>query len=178
MKDDVRHPSHYASKFAVRPIECQTIRQYLPPNISDAFKYIWRAGQKDNADKDLNKALMYLEFADHHISQVGRPAEETPVGRVLWSLLERPEKNDKVESLRFKILERLVYGAVFGLDEMIDELRLLLTGSGGEKTATSKGVTEGGVVVEGEYIRLGDVDYIHYKHETLGDTYVAVEKIL
>ena len=177
MNDPIKHPNHYASRYAVKPIECQTIRQWLPPNISDAFKYIWRAGSKDDVNKDLDKALMYLDFYYAHENIVGRPAEGTLVSRALWRLLEAPgEDAPEAEKRRYFILQRLVYGQVRGLDEDIEELRDLLTVDSVADRKDAKGVTELGEVVEGGKVRLGDVDYIVQKNATIGKVLIAVDK--
>lgn len=58
--DNVNHPKHYNSHPS--GVECVTIREHMPSNIGDVFKYLWRAGLKDSAPthEDYNKAVWYL----------------------------------------------------------------------------------------------------------------------
>ncbi len=65
--DPVSRPAHYASG----PIECADAIEVAiagqPPHIGwclgNAIKYLWRAGQKDDAAQDLRKAVWYIERA-------------------------------------------------------------------------------------------------------------------
>lgn len=59
MTDMVNHPPHYTS----HPSGVETIQvtRWMSFNLGNAMKYIWRAGQKDDAIQDLNKAIFYLE---------------------------------------------------------------------------------------------------------------------
>ena len=56
----VDHPSHYCSHPS--GIECIQVTQHFNFNRGNAIKYIWRAGQKGNAIKDLKKARKYIDF--------------------------------------------------------------------------------------------------------------------
>lgn len=48
--DSVNHPVHYQPKFSTRPVECIDITRNMPFCSGNAFKYIWRSGDKgDNA---------------------------------------------------------------------------------------------------------------------------------
>ena len=58
MTDNVNHPKHYTSHPS--GIECIQITRHMGFNLGNAFKYIWRAGLKDNAVEDLEKALWYI----------------------------------------------------------------------------------------------------------------------
>lgn len=60
--DAVHHPSHYANGMSVE-LECIMFKRWLPGDLSDAFKYIWRAGNKDDAVQDLEKAVWYIDDA-------------------------------------------------------------------------------------------------------------------
>jgi len=67
MKDNVNHPSHYTSHPS--KIECIEITKHYDFPIGSAFKYLWRAGLKQEQgmeDKkkeieDLKKAIWYIE---------------------------------------------------------------------------------------------------------------------
>ena len=59
--DQVNHPEHYTSDLS--GIECIQITRHRNFNIGNAFKYLWRAGLK-NEDKhieDLKKAMFYIQ---------------------------------------------------------------------------------------------------------------------
>ena len=61
--DDVNNPSHYQGmgiRVTLRPID---ITRQLPGPLSNAVKYVWRAGQKAGTpgSKDLAKAMWYLQ---------------------------------------------------------------------------------------------------------------------
>ena len=58
--DAVEHPSHYTSDPS--GIECISITRHRNFNVGNAFKYLWRAGLKDDAKQveDLRKAIWYI----------------------------------------------------------------------------------------------------------------------
>lgn len=60
--DDVNNPAHYQGVAAmIQPVD---ITRELPGPLSNAVKYIWRAGRKGDKAKgieDLEKALWYLD---------------------------------------------------------------------------------------------------------------------
>jgi len=58
-KDPVNHPEHYTSHPS--GVECIDIAEHMGFNLGNAIKYIWRAGLKGNALKDLEKARWYVE---------------------------------------------------------------------------------------------------------------------
>ena len=55
----VTNPSHYRSHPS--GVECIDVIRGLPFSAGNAIKYIWRAGQKDSAKQDLDKALWYVD---------------------------------------------------------------------------------------------------------------------
>lgn len=57
--DEVNHPTHYTSHPS--GIECIQITEHMSFNLGNVVKYIWRADLKGYSDKDLKKALWYLE---------------------------------------------------------------------------------------------------------------------
>lgn len=68
MKDDLRiivdqvnHPEHYTSDPS--GVECIQITRHRNFNIGNAFKYLWRAGLKDESKhiEDLKKAIFYIQ---------------------------------------------------------------------------------------------------------------------
>lgn len=58
--DSVNHPSHYCEGRTIEPIS--VIEDWeLPYHLGNALKYISRAGRKDDALQDIEKAVWYLE---------------------------------------------------------------------------------------------------------------------
>ena len=58
--DQVNHPLHYTSD--PTGVECIQITRHRNFNICNAFKYLWRAGIKDDKRQieDLQKAIFYI----------------------------------------------------------------------------------------------------------------------
>lgn len=61
MNDNVNHPKHYMGVFA--DLECILFTRQMSFDLGNAFKYIWRAGDKDDITQDLEKAIWYLRDA-------------------------------------------------------------------------------------------------------------------
>lgn len=59
MPSEVDHPPHYNQHPA--GIECIDVAEGFNFNRGNAIKYIWRAGEKGDAVKDLSKAIWCLE---------------------------------------------------------------------------------------------------------------------
>jgi hypothetical protein len=59
--DQVNHPRHYTSDPS--GVECIEITRHRNFNIGNAFKYLWRAGIKDDLRQieDLQKAIFYID---------------------------------------------------------------------------------------------------------------------
>jgi hypothetical protein len=59
-QDMVNHPKHYTSDPS--GVECIEITRHRNFNIGNAFKYLWRAGLKDDRKtvEDLKKAIFYI----------------------------------------------------------------------------------------------------------------------
>jgi hypothetical protein len=58
MPDAVDHPQHYQHPSGV---ECITVVEHMSFLRGNAMKYLWRAGEKDDALTDLRKARWYLD---------------------------------------------------------------------------------------------------------------------
>lgn len=58
MSDPVNHPRHYNAHPS--GIECIQIVEHMSFNLGNAFKYLWRAGLKDNQTQDIQNALWYV----------------------------------------------------------------------------------------------------------------------
>ncbi|NQX75688.1 MAG: DUF3310 domain-containing protein [Epibacterium sp.] len=57
-EDVVNHPSHYTSHPS--GVECIQVTEHYGFCIGNAIKYLWRAGLKDDAVQDLEKAAWYV----------------------------------------------------------------------------------------------------------------------
>ncbi len=55
----IDHPKHY--NCSPSGIECIDVVEWLPFNVGNAIKYLWRAGQKDQNDDDYRKAIWYIQ---------------------------------------------------------------------------------------------------------------------
>ena len=59
--DTVHHPKHYISDDC--GVEAIEITSLLPACISNAVKYVWRCGKKDEDLQELKKALWYINYS-------------------------------------------------------------------------------------------------------------------
>ena len=66
--DPVHHPAHYNAHPS--GVECIAIAEHMNYCLGQVLKYIWRAGLKDGAVQDLEKARWYL---DREIDRIQRP---------------------------------------------------------------------------------------------------------
>ena len=59
--DQVNHPTHYTSDPS--GVECIQVTRHRNFNIGNAFKYLWRAGLKNEEThvEDLKKAIFYIQ---------------------------------------------------------------------------------------------------------------------
>lgn len=69
--DAVNHPKHYASGLDVAT-ECIMFTRWLNFDMGNAFKYVWRAGNKESFTQDIRKAMWYLDDADVYNISVGK----------------------------------------------------------------------------------------------------------
>lgn len=58
MTDPVNYPAHYTEHPS--GVECIQIVEHMNFCLGNAVKYIWRAGLKNNAVEDLEKAAFYI----------------------------------------------------------------------------------------------------------------------
>ena len=56
--DAVNHPKHYTSHPS--GVECIDVAEHYGFSVGNAIKYLWRAGLKDDAIQDLEKARWYI----------------------------------------------------------------------------------------------------------------------
>ena len=68
---DAINPPHYQAHPS--GIECIEITEHMNFCLGNAIKYIWRAGLKNNAIEDLEKARWYL---DREIERIYKAREE------------------------------------------------------------------------------------------------------
>lgn len=59
--DVIHHPKHYTSDDC--GVEAIEITSLLPACISNAIKYVWRCGKKDEDLQELKKALWYINYS-------------------------------------------------------------------------------------------------------------------
>ena len=59
MHDPVNYPKHYTSHPS--GVEQIQISEHMSFNLGNVIKYVWRAGQKESAIQDLEKAQWYLQ---------------------------------------------------------------------------------------------------------------------
>lgn len=79
MSETIR-PDHYKGDGKYECIDviedlCNTSKndKFTDYNRFQAFKYVWRAGNKDDVVKDLKKAITFLQFAiDHEEKKNGK----------------------------------------------------------------------------------------------------------
>ncbi len=61
VSDTIHHPKHYTSDDC--GVEAIEITSLLPACISNAVKYVWRCGKKDEDLQELKKALWYINYS-------------------------------------------------------------------------------------------------------------------
>lgn len=61
LDDSVHHPKHYTSDDC--GVEAIEVTSLLPACISNAVKYVWRCGKKDEDLQELKKALWYINYS-------------------------------------------------------------------------------------------------------------------
>ena len=59
--DAIHHPKHYTSDGC--GVEAIEVTSLLPACISNAVKYVWRCGKKDEDLQELKKALWYINYS-------------------------------------------------------------------------------------------------------------------
>lgn len=101
--DNVNNPAHYAK----HAIECIDIMEsFSYPNLANAFKYVWRAGHKNNAEEDINKAKYYIRRHYAWLND-GFDASSNPVIRDLQLKLLSVVKGT-MEEERYSALEEII----------------------------------------------------------------------
>ena len=73
--EEVDHPKHYQNGLKTE-VECIMFTRNLSFDLGNAFKYVWRAGMKDDITQDIQKALWYLDDASVYNISAGAPELE------------------------------------------------------------------------------------------------------
>jgi len=68
VSDPVHHPQHYTSHPS--GVECIEVTEHMNFCVGNAMKYLWRAGLKNDAIEDLEKAKWYI---DRELQRIKKP---------------------------------------------------------------------------------------------------------
>jgi len=106
---DAINPSHY--KAHPSGLECIFFTRNMNFNAGNAFKYIWRAGLKDDKVQDLKKAIWYLQDEinnpniSNNIYDIGyiRCLLESENGQILVNILNQTNLEETI-----KMINRLI----------------------------------------------------------------------
>lgn len=76
-RTDVPVSTHNPSYYRKHPsgIECIDIKEWLPSNLGDCLKYLWRAGEKAPREVDVGKALWYAKREAHRLNALSQRLE-------------------------------------------------------------------------------------------------------
>lgn len=120
--DNVNNPKHYTSDAS--GIECIQVVRHRNFNIGNAIKYLWRAGLKQDADKesiqkeieDLNKAVWYI------VDEIHKLGGECNVGTDIMDTKIPTNNNDIIEAvLNYKTIIDGRHITVRGSSHNIDD---------------------------------------------------------
>lgn len=117
--DVINQPTHYASTMPSVKVECIDFAKNMPFCQGNAFKYIWRAGHKDNAIQDLRKAMWYLDRCD----------TQTRNNLAAWDYVFQKLYEDvssDIEAIRLRALDLIANGFFFEARAKTEELIKLL----------------------------------------------------
>ena len=119
MNDTVNHPSHYTDCFPPIQIECIDFTKDMSFLRGNAFKYVWRAGNKNNAVEDLKKAIWYLNEIDRQCLNNG--CANTQAWDYVFNKLYE-SVNSETECLRLRVLDLIVNSFFFEARAKTEEL--------------------------------------------------------
>lgn len=114
--DEVNHPKHYTSHPS--GVECITVTEHMGFNLGNAVKYIWRADLKDGAEKDLNKAIWYIQRELKKRTKVALKKETTIA--VESASAEQPTKKLKSKTLIFILAGCYAEAHLYALNRLKD----------------------------------------------------------
>lgn len=122
--EEVNHPKHYQNGLTVE-VECNMFKRMLPSGMSDAFKYVWRAGMKDDIEQDIQKALWYLDDMQLNAPMI-RMVQENPYIHNLVNFLP----NCSELRWKYNILRYILQGDIEMAQSLLyDKLKQLNTAS-------------------------------------------------
>ena len=85
----VTHPDHYTTHPS--GIEAIQVTRHMNFNLGNAMKYIWRAGKKDPAILDLQKALFYIADEIRRLEGIPHMIDRNTVISFIEELRQDPE---------------------------------------------------------------------------------------
>lgn len=110
MSDLIYHPKHYSNK-RFGDVECIDFARYLTYPAGAGFKYVWRHLDKNNAEEDLEKALVFIDWAKHDFHEHGLaavlPGKEGLIFSMACKYLSGPAANEGA----FKALNSILYNS-------------------------------------------------------------------
>jgi hypothetical protein len=123
MSDDlVNHPRWYTSHPS--SVECIELSETMDFNPGNAFKYVWRHGEKHGVE-DLHKALWYvrreIDFREHEnkgfneltiLARVMAHEPNPTVSLIFWYLIAGDHLRGKDGIGQFREAERLIEGLI------------------------------------------------------------------
>ena len=94
--DPINHPKHYAAIPA--DVECIDIARHLPYNLGCAFKYVWRAGEKDitATNEDLDKAVWYI---NDYMEHFGKVPYKSVAALAVWETVRKRDNEERAYAL-------------------------------------------------------------------------------
>lgn len=110
------NPKYYKSGFQAEDVQCIAINRFLPFAPGNAFKYVWRAGNKssETEGKDLRKAVWYLRdwLAWHNYIDSDHRA-----AKAVFDLI-RPDGSDRYKALA-AIINNDIDSAIYFVHKML-----------------------------------------------------------
>ncbi len=101
MADAVNHPTHYNTHPVCEAID---VCEWLSFNLGNAVKYLWRAGQKDDRNQDLQKALWYLRREQLSFTTLRVPSAVKQLMRII-------SENEEGDQLLRAVMQHLYFMA-------------------------------------------------------------------
>lgn len=120
--NDAINPMHYRDGFRFTQCECIDLTRELPFSIGNAIKYVWRAGMKDDAEQDLEKAKWYIddERCRRRMTSQQRDAAENILRMISTDNLT------EIQRMKLSIFFHVISGLLSASMGMIDELKTKL----------------------------------------------------
>ena len=121
VSDTVNHPTHYTSDDC--GVEAIEVTSLLPACVSNAVKYVWRCGKKDEDLQELKKALWYINYSiDNELPAFADELTET---------LEFQELVEKVKSHwvgnKYMFIDAVYWGNQENMKKALELMILELT---------------------------------------------------